>query len=137
MGIGSTSNSTTVTISGGISTNLPTPGISQTVISSNVEISGNATTTIRTVTAGKTFYLTGIIIGSGAVGNGGGLLEFQNDGTKLFKNLYQCQNPGTIQVPINAYYFKSPISVLATKVLQVVSTSTTGTISITANGFEQ
>jgi len=66
----------TVTIVGGQS--LPQPTSSQTLITKCI-IAGNTGTTIHTVTAGKTFYCTGFVLG----GNGAAAAKITVAGTDV------------------------------------------------------
>jgi hypothetical protein len=70
MGMGMTTSSTTVTISGAVTTspNLPQPLATQTPVYGTCEAAASGTT-VYTVTAGKTFYCTGILISTAGTQN--------------------------------------------------------------------
>lgn len=99
--------STEVTISGGVTLKpfINQPTIDQTLRHAYITADGN-NQTIYTVTAGKTFYLMGIILSSQAVG-GTRLWVYENDGSTIIAVIgaYEYRADGMISAvcPLHAY----------------------------------
>ena len=112
-----------------ITSGLTVPSSAQSVITANVGSSASGTT-VYTVTAGKTFYCTGILITN--MGAGAAELLFKLDGTSKFAFLLPI---GTGASGTSSFYLGGGIlfTLAATKAITV----TGGTFSCTVTGFEQ
>lgn len=122
-------NSGLTTVTGNVSSTisglLPSPSATQTIISKTTPVNSATNTTIHTVTAGKTFYCTGVLISSGAIANVG----IQVDGTDVIitQLLAQSAVSGTGGVLFTA---------AATKIVRATTNSGGSNCTVSIWGYE-
>ena len=133
MGMGLTTTSTQVTISGGIDalTNISVPDATQTSKSAYGQSNGTTSVTLYTPTAAKTFYLKEIsVVNSDASART--LIVYKNDGsTPLIHVKLSPLRSRSIQINGEPYTNAAPLIIDAT------AAGASNFLNVVANGVEQ